>query len=340
MVKNCQQINFLTVRHTSCSNSWKWDRGRSLEKAVISIYTNDFVCVPNLIFAGNLIVNPQNDKEMKTYRIHKGLPPCQFTSSYLWTLYIVRTSYSLQAFFNSKKNFRKESHSYYVHCTHLKMLGKLCWITVQRLCGDCTEIVQCQCSCRAVSAASARKSYEAPPPPPHSVLFRVRICSFPPLKAPPYLRTDQIFEPPFAGFSQAFPASKTPLNPEHCSMYPLYLFYNPLFKFLRRPKRDRERERERKTTPFLKKSPGEKSNPPPFFFYNSRGPDFVARKVPPLPEILGNTHAVPPTPGVGGAGYEARSGIGPSHGARAGIVQCQVCIANNFRQVRQSNHIY
>ena len=31
--------------------------------------------------------------------------------------------------------------------------------SVQRLCGDCTEIVQCQCSCRAVSAASARKSY-------------------------------------------------------------------------------------------------------------------------------------------------------------------------------------
>ena len=30
--------------------------------------------------------------------------------------------------------------------------------SVQRLCGDCTEIVQCQCSCRAVSASSARKS--------------------------------------------------------------------------------------------------------------------------------------------------------------------------------------
>ena len=27
--------------------------------------------------------------------------------------------------------------------------------SVQRLCGDCTEIVQCQCSCHAVSAASA-----------------------------------------------------------------------------------------------------------------------------------------------------------------------------------------
>ena len=33
--------------------------------------------------------------------------------------------------------------------------------SVQRLCGDCTEIVQCQCSCCPVSAASARKSYGA-----------------------------------------------------------------------------------------------------------------------------------------------------------------------------------
>ena len=33
--------------------------------------------------------------------------------------------------------------------------------SVQRLCGDYTEIVQCQCSCHAVSAASAQKSYGA-----------------------------------------------------------------------------------------------------------------------------------------------------------------------------------
>ena len=31
----------------------------------------------------------------------------------------------------------------------------------QGLCGDCTKIVQCQCRCRPVSAASARKSYGA-----------------------------------------------------------------------------------------------------------------------------------------------------------------------------------
>ena len=33
--------------------------------------------------------------------------------------------------------------------------------SMQRLSGDCTEIVQCQCSCRAVSASSAWKSYGA-----------------------------------------------------------------------------------------------------------------------------------------------------------------------------------
>ena len=33
--------------------------------------------------------------------------------------------------------------------------------SVQRLCGDCTEIVQGQCSCHAVSASSARISYGA-----------------------------------------------------------------------------------------------------------------------------------------------------------------------------------
>ena len=30
--------------------------------------------------------------------------------------------------------------------------------SVKRLCGDCTVIVQCQCSCRAISASSAQKS--------------------------------------------------------------------------------------------------------------------------------------------------------------------------------------
>ena len=54
-----------------------------------------------------------------------------------------------------------------VHIVYIRASCDFCygasWATrgksVQRLCGDCTEIVQCQCSCRAVSAASAQKSY-------------------------------------------------------------------------------------------------------------------------------------------------------------------------------------
>ena len=51
------------------------------------------------------------------------------------------------------------------------------------------------------------------------------------------------------------------------------------------------------------KSPGEKSNTPPFF--TILGPDFVARKYP-FTGDFGNTHAVPPTPEWGwggGAGF-------------------------------------
>ena len=36
----------------------------------------------------------------------------------------------------------------------LRGLGATQGKSIQRLCGDCTEIVQCQCSCRPVSAAS------------------------------------------------------------------------------------------------------------------------------------------------------------------------------------------
>ena len=58
-------------------------------------------------------------------------------------------------------------------------------------------------------------------PPPHLVLFRVRVCLFPPFKSTPLSQACQkILNPPFAGFSRAFPALETPLNPEHCSMYP------------------------------------------------------------------------------------------------------------------------
>ena len=126
-----------------------------------------------------------------------------------------------------------------------------------------------------------------PPPPPHSVLFRVRICSFPPFESTPYISGLTTFlNPPFTGFSQAFPALETPLNPKHCSMYPpIFLFYNPLFKFLRHPKRERK-----KTTPLFKEIAGWKVKYPLFFFlfffYNSRA-GLCRTKSTPLPEILG-----------------------------------------------------
>ena len=62
------------------------------------------------------------------------------------------------------------------------------------------------------------------------------------------------------------------------------------------------------------KSPGEKSNTPPFF--TILGPDFVARKYP-FTGDFGNTHAVPPTPEWGGGGpgltapYNYASGVVP-----------------------------
>ena len=43
-----------------------------------------------------------------------------------------------------------------------------------------------------------------PPPPPHSVLFRVRICSFPLFESTPYLRTANISKPPFRGLFAGF----------------------------------------------------------------------------------------------------------------------------------------
>ena len=104
-----------------------------------------------------------------------------------------------------------------------------------------------------------------------------------PLKAPPYLRTDNISEPPpplrglFAGISCLGDPPKSKI---HCSMYSLvFYFITPFLNFS-----GVQRERERKTTPFLKKSPGEKSNIP--LFYNSRA-GLCRTKSTPLPEILG-----------------------------------------------------
>ena len=58
------------------------------------------------------------------------------------------------------------------------------------------------------------------PPPPHSVLFRVRVCLYPLFEKTPIWALPTFPNPPFAGFSRAFPALETPLNPERCSMYP------------------------------------------------------------------------------------------------------------------------
>ena len=80
-----------------------------------------------------------------------------------------------------------------------------------------------------------------PGPPTQYYLGYAYACSLP-LKAPPYLRTDKISEPPFRGLFAGFsclgdrPKSKTLLN-----VPPYILFYNPLFKFLRCPKRERKK---------------------------------------------------------------------------------------------------
>ena len=56
------------------------------------------------------------------------------------------------------------------------------------------------------------------PWPPHLVLFRVRVCLFPPFKSTPYLRLAKKFEPPFRGLFTGFsclgdpPKSGTLLN--------------------------------------------------------------------------------------------------------------------------------
>ena len=109
-----------------------------------------------------------------------------------------------------------------------------------------------------------------PPPPPHSVLFRVRICLFPPFESTPYLRTDTISEPPFCGLFLPWrpPKSKTLLN-----IPPIFYFITPFVNFS-----GVQRERERKTTPFFKRNLRVKSQIPPFV--TILGPDFVARKVP------------------------------------------------------------
>ena len=133
-------------------------------------------------------------------------------------------------------------------------------------------------------------------PAPHSVLFRVRIsaCSLP-LKAPPYLRTDKISEPPFRGLFAGFsclgdpPKSKTLLN-----IPPIFYCITPFLNFS-----GFQRVRERKTTPFLKEISGWKVKYPPFLQFSGRT---LSHEKYPFTGDFGNTHAVPPTPEWGGGG--------------------------------------
>ena len=127
------------------------------------------------------------------------------------------------------------------------------------------------------------------PPPPHSVLFRVRICSFPPFEStpPPISGLTKFLNPPFHGLFAGFsclgdpPKSKTLLN-----VPPIFYFITPFLNFsgIQR-EREREREREKEHHPLLKRNLRVKSQIPPFF-YNSRA-GLCRTKSTPLPEILG-----------------------------------------------------
>ena len=131
-----------------------------------------------------------------------------------------------------------------------------------------------------------------PGPPTQYYLGYAYACSLP-LKAPPYLRTDKISEPPFRGLFAGFsclgdpPKSKTLLN------VPLiFYFITPFFNFA-----GVQRERERKTTPFLKEISGWKVKYPPFLQFSGQT---LSHEKYPFTGDFGNTHAVPPTPEWGG----------------------------------------
>ena len=143
-----------------------------------------------------------------------------------------------------------------------------------------------------------KKIAHSRPPPPHSVLFRVRIYARSlPFKAPPYLRTDKIFEPPFRGLFAGFSCLKDPKSRTLLNVPPIFYFITPFLNF---SGVQREIERERKKNhPFLKEIYGWKVKYPPFFAI--LGPDFVARKVPLYRRFW--EHACGPSdPGMGGGG--------------------------------------
>ena len=117
-------------------------------------------------------------------------------------------------------------------------------------------------------------------------------------KHPPISGLTTCLNPPFAGFSQAFPALETPPKSKTLLNVPPiifnFLFYNPLFKFLRRPKRERK-----KNHPFLKEISGWNVKYPPFLQFSGRT---LSHEKYPFTGDFGNTHAVPPTPEWGGGG--------------------------------------
>ena len=144
------------------------------------------------------------------------------------------------------------------------------------------------------------KIYWEVPRSPHSVLFRVRICLFPPFESTPLSPDWQNFWTPlsrlFAGFSCLgdSPKSKTLLN-----IPPIFYFITPFFNFS-----GFQRVRERKTTPFLKEISGWKVKYPPFLQFSGRT---LSHEKYPFTGDFGNTYAVPPTPEWGGGAGEVPS---------------------------------
>ena len=137
-------------------------------------------------------------------------------------------------------------------------------------------------------------------PAPHSVLFRVRICLFPPFESTPLSPDWQHFwTPPFAAFRRLFLPWRPPYiqNTAQCTPYIVLIYFiTPFLNFS-----GVQRERERKTTSFFKEISGWKVKYPPFFFLQFSGRTLSLEKYP-FTGDFGNTHAVPPTPEWGGGG--------------------------------------
>ena len=127
-------------------------------------------------------------------------------------------------------------------------------------------------------------------PAPHSVLFRVRICSYPFFECTPYLRTANISEPPFRGLFACFSCLGDP--PKSGKMPQCT---PPKFGII--SQESKEMREKKKNTPFLKKSPGEKSNTPLFLQFSGRS---LSQEKYPFTGHFGNTHAVIPTSEWGG----------------------------------------